>query len=144
MMNLINCERCGFMIKKLKKFLLGAFAMFLLTSSACTKTLSFTNITPKEALELLKGDKKAVLIDVRTEEEFRIVRIPGSILIPDYEIKDKIANAVPDKDTPVILYCRSGNRSAKAAKVLVEMGYTKVFDLGGIIDWPYDTEGDEI
>ncbi len=134
------------MIKKIKKILMGVFATLLVTiiTVACTKTLSFTNITPKEALELLKGDKKAVLIDVRTEEEFKIIRIPGSILIPDYEIKDKIADVVPDKKTPVIIYCRSGNRSAKAAKVLSDMGYTKVFDLGGIIDWPYDTEGDEI
>jgi rhodanese-related sulfurtransferase len=138
-------EKGDFMIvKKIKKFLLGTFAMFLFASAACTKPLSFTNISPKEALELLKGDKKAILIDVRTEEEFRLIRIPGSILIPDYEIRDKIIDIVPDKNTPVILYCRSGNRSAKAAKVLADMGYTKVFDLGGIIDWPYDTEGDEI
>ena len=108
------------------------------------KTSFFTNISPKEALELLKGDKKAILIDVRTEEEFRLIRIPGSILIPDYEIRDKIIDIVPDKNTPVILYCRSGNISAKAAKVLEDMGYTKVYDLGGIIDLPYDTEGDEI
>lgn len=132
------------MIKKMKKVLLGAFATFLITSTACTKTLPFTTITPKEALELLKGEKNAVLIDVRTEEEFKTIRIPGSILIPNTEIKEKIANVVPDKDTPVILYCRSGNRSAQAAKVLTGMGYTKVFDLGGIINWPYDTEGDEI
>lgn len=131
-------------MKRIKRFFSGAFAMFLLAFAACTKSVSFVKITPKDALELLKGEKKAILIDVRTEEEFRIIRIPGSILIPDYEIRDKIANVVPDKDTPVILYCRSGNRSAKAAKTLADMGYTKVFDLGGILDWPYDTEGDEI
>lgn len=131
-------------MKRIKKLLPGAFAMFLLTFAACTKPVSFVKITPKDALELLKGEKKAILIDVRTEEEFRIIRIPGSILIPDYEIRDKIVNVVPDKDTPIILYCRTGNRSAKAAKTLADMGYTKVFDLGGILDWPYDTEGDEI
>lgn len=65
------------------------------------------------------------------------------MLIPDYEIQDKIADVVPDKDTTVIIYCRSGNRSRSAANKLIDMGYTKVFDLGGIIDWPYDTEGDD-
>ena len=94
-------------------------------------------------MDVIKGNSKAVLIDVRTPEEFRILRIPGSILIPDYEIKDKIADVVPDKDTTIIVYCRSGNRSRNAAKTLIEMGYTRVFDLGGIIDWPYDTDGDD-
>jgi phage shock protein E len=130
--------------KKIKKILPFVLAMLLLASAACTKSLSFKKISPKAALELLKGEKKAVLIDVRTDEEYRIIRIPGSILIPDYEIKDKIADVVPDKDTPIILYCRTGRRSANAAKILVEMGYTMVFDLGGIVDWPFDTEGDEI
>jgi len=113
-----------------------------LTTFACSKRISFIKITPQDAIDLLKGDKKAVLIDVRTEEEYRLIRIPGSILIPDYEIREKIENIVPDKNTPIILYCRTGNRSANAAKILVEMGYTKVFDLGGIVDWPFDTEGD--
>ena len=131
-------------IKKLKKFFPVSLIASLLALTACTKLTSFIKITPKDALDLLKGDKKAVLIDVRTEEEYRLIRIPGSLLIPDYEIREKIENAVPDKNTPIILYCRTGNRSAKAAKILVEMGYTKVFDLGGIMDWPYDTEGDDV
>lgn len=128
----------------LRKLLLILFSVFLLSFTACGKTISHTNISPKDALDVIKGDSKAVLLDVRTPEEFRVLRIPGSVLIPDYEIKDKIASAVPDKDTTIIVYCRSGNRSRTAAKELIDMGYTKVFDLGGIIDWPYDTEGDEV
>jgi rhodanese-related sulfurtransferase len=129
-------------VHRLKKIMLGLLGIFLLFFSACGKTISYTNISPKDALDVIKGDNKAVLIDVRTPEEFSVIRIPGSLLIPDYEIKDKIADVVPDKDTTIIVYCRSGNRSRSAAKTLIDMGYTKVFDLGGIIDWPYDTEGD--
>lgn len=128
---------------KVRKLLLGLFGISLLSFSACGKTISYTNISPKDALGVIKGDSKAVLIDVRTPEEFQVIRIPGSVLIPDYEIEEKIADAVPDKDTTVIVYCRSGNRSRTAAKKLIDMGYTRVFDLGGIIDWPYDTEGDD-
>lgn len=128
---------------KLRKLLLGLFGISLLSFTACGKTISYTNISPKDAVDVIKGDSEAVLIDVRTPEEFRVVRIPGSVLIPDYEIQDKIADVVPDKDTTVIIYCRSGNRSRSAANKLIDMGYTKVFDLGGIIDWPYDTEGDD-
>ncbi len=130
-------------MNRMKKLILGLCSISLISFTACGKTISYTNISPKDAVDVIKGDSEAVLIDVRTPEEFRVVHIPGSVLIPDYEIKDKIAEVVPDKDTTVIIYCRSGNRSRHAAKVLIDMGYTKVFDLGGIIDWPYDTEGDE-
>lgn len=131
-------------IKIAKKFLPLTLAVFLLIFASCSKRISFLKITPKDALDLLKGDKKAVLIDVRTEEEYRLIRIPGSLLIPDYEIREKFEKAVPDKNTPIILYCTDGTRSANAAKILVEMGYTKVFDLGGILDWPYDTDGEDV
>lgn len=130
-------------MKKIRKLLLWLFVVSIFSFIGCAKTISYTNISPEDALDLLKGDSKPILIDVRTPEEFQILHIPGSVLIPDYEIKDKIADVVPDKETTVIIYCRSGNRSRKAAKELIGMGYTKVFDLGGIINWPYDTEGDE-
>jgi phage shock operon rhodanese PspE len=130
-------------MKITKIIIIGTISLLLFGFTACTKNINFTNISPKDALELLKGDKDAVLIDVRTPEEFQVVRIPGSILVPDYEIKDKISEVVPDKNAAVIVYCRSGRRSSAAAKELINMGYTKVFDLGGITNWPYDTEGDE-
>ncbi|MGI6084707.1 MAG: rhodanese-like domain-containing protein [Acetivibrionales bacterium] len=135
-------ERRDYM-KKTKKMLLWIFGASLLSILGCAKVIGYTNISPKDALELIKGGSKPILIDVRTPEEFRVLRIPGSVLIPDYEIKDRITDVVPDKETTIIVYCRSGNRSRKAAKELINMGYTKVFDLGGIIDWPYDTEGDD-
>lgn len=128
----------------MKKIILviGVLSLFILVLSACAKTGSFAVISPQDTLELLKKDTGAILIDVRTPEEHQALRIPGSVLVPDYEINEKIEEVVPDKNTTVIIYCRSGNRSAKAAKTLVEMGYTKVFDLGGIINWPYETEGE--
>jgi rhodanese-related sulfurtransferase len=136
-------ERRDYM-RKTRKILLGIFGVSLLSFIGCGKVISYTNISPKDALNLLKGDSKPILIDVLTPEEFQVLRIPGSVLIPDYEIKDRIADVVPDKEATIIVYCRSGNRSRKAAKELIDMGYTKVFDLGGIIDWPYDTEGDDV
>lgn len=74
-----------------------------------------------------------LLIDVRTREEFASGHIAGAINIPVEEIGGRL-NEVPD-DKPVVLYCRSGNRSAQAANILVGAGYTGVYDLGGIIDW---------
>lgn len=74
-----------------------------------------------------------LLIDVRTPQEFADGHIAGAINIPVEEIGGRL-NEVPD-DKPVVLYCRSGNRSAQAANILVGAGYTGVYDLGGIIDW---------
>jgi phage shock protein E len=84
-----------------------------------------------------------ILLDVRTEEEFQELRIDGAILIPDDQIGAKVQKQLPDKDTTILVYCRSGRRSANAAKELVQMGYAGIYDFGGIIDWPYDTVSGE-
>jgi phage shock operon rhodanese PspE len=128
---------------RLKTLLISLLGLSLFSFSSCSASInSVTNISPKDALELIKGNSNAVLIDVRTPDEHKSMRIPGSILIPVDEIKEKIADVVPDKNTTIIVYCRSGKRSTTAAKTLMEMGYNRVLNLGGIIDWPYDTEGD--
>jgi len=73
------------------------------------------------------------LVDVRTAEEFSAGYIPGAINVSLQELQQKM-NCIP-KDKPVIVYCRSGNRSAFAANMLMQAGYTEVYDLGGIIEW---------
>lgn len=96
-------------------------------------------IDAEGAKALLDSDKGAVLLDVRTEEEFKAGHIPGAILLPYSDINDKTAVAVlPTKETAVIVYCRSGRRSSIAAGTLRNLGYTNVWDLGAISDWPYD------
>lgn len=95
------------------------------------KTISF------EEMERLISTSKIsnyVILDVRTEEEYKEGRIKNSILIPDYEIEN-VLNKVPDKDTYIFVYCRSGNRSKKAAVKLNNMGYKNVYDAGGIISY---------
>jgi rhodanese-related sulfurtransferase len=80
-----------------------------------------------------------ILLDVRTDSEYREAHIPGSRLIPDYEISARAASELPDKNAVILVYCRSGHRSAGAARNLAKMGYTKIYDLGGIMNWPYET-----
>ena len=86
----------------------------------------------------LKTDS-SVIVDVRTKEEYKTGHVPGSILIPDYEI-DKISSYVKDKNIIIFVYCRSGNRSKIASEKLIGMGYKNVYDVGGIIDYPYELE----
>ena len=80
-----------------------------------------------------------ILLDVRTEQEYQEKHIPGAILIPVQEIENRATSELPDKNVVIFVYCRSGARSANAAKILVGKGYTHIYDIGGIIDWPYET-----
>lgn len=103
---------------------------------------AYQQITPEQAKEKMAQEDTYILLDVRTEEEFAQERIEGAVLIPDSEIKDQAEVQLTDKDAIILVYCRSGRRSELAAKELIRMGYTKVYDFGGIIDWPYDTVRD--
>ncbi len=102
------------------------------------EAISFQSITPEEAMQRLDSDEEIVLLDVRTPEEYAEGHIPESHLIPLQTLEKEAPLQLADKDVPIFVYCRSGNRSLEAAKILVELGYTQVYDLGGIIDWPYD------
>lgn len=77
--------------------------------------------------------KQHVLLDVRTPEEFATGHIPGAVNISVETLASHL-DEVPT-DQPVVVYCRSGNRSAQAADILTSAGYKSVYDLGGILTW---------
>lgn len=87
-----------------------------------------------EGLQKFRETENAVLVDVRTKEEYAERKIEGSINLPLDEIL-KITSVVPDKSTPVFLHCRSGKRSGKAQKILSSMGYTNAENIGGIMNY---------
>lgn len=105
-----------------------------------TRAIGYADIKPEDAKKRLDSEKDIILLDVRTLEEYTEKHIPGSLLIPVDEIEKKAGSMLKDKNAPIFVYCRSGNRSVTASKALVSMGYTKVYNLGGIISWPYATE----
>jgi len=97
----------------------------------------YKKITPKEAYEKM-NQEEVIVLDVRTVSEYSQGHIENSVLLPVDEIKTKATSVLPDKDAVILVYCRSGNRSFYATKDLLELGYTNVYDFGGIISWPYD------
>ena len=99
---------------------------------------AYEKITPAQALELMDGD--AIILDVRTSEEYATGHVPGAMLLPVDDILAGKTESLPDKEALILVYCRSGNRSKTASNALVEAGYTQIKDFGGIIDWPYDVE----
>ena len=126
----------------MKKYLIIVFMCFILIVSGCSdnekivddsKTNS-TIITGAEAKEKITDG--AVLLDVRTKEEFAENHINGAILLPLSEINaSSVEKIIPDKTVEIIVYCRSGNRSGQAVDVLHDLGYENVYDLGSINNW---------
>ena len=98
----------------------------------------YHEISFRGAHELLEKEPDARFFDVREEEEYDAGHAAGAELFPLGTIdEESAAERIPDPDTPVLLYCRSGARSFQAALKLVSLGYTRVYDLGGLNGWPY-------
>jgi len=140
----------------MKKFLsIFALALSALTLSACAAPAAVAEPTPTSApvveyKKISAADAKAridsgdelIILDVRTQEEFDAGHIANAILVPNETIIDKQPDLLPDLNAEILVYCRSGNRSAQAANKLIAIGYTNVVDFGGIIDWPYEVVTD--
>ena len=101
----------------------------------------YQQITAEEAKEMIDTLDDEIILDVREQEEYDTKHIPDAILLPVGMIDEDTAEGViPEKDSVVLVYCRSGNRSKTAYNKLAQLGYTQVYEFGGINDWPYETE----
>lgn len=115
----------------MKKKIISLLVCILLLT-ACDGN-GYKTIDSNVAMELINND--AIVIDVRESNEYDTGHIEGSINIP----VSNISSINYDKDTNIILYCASGMRSANAAKELINLGYTNVYNLdGGLINWGFD------
>lgn len=103
-----------------------------------SKKTEYSKISPEEAKKIMDDGGDHIILDVRTEQEFNEEHIKDALLIPNESIEDRAERELTDKDQLILLYCRSGVRSADAANKLIQLGYTNVHDFGGIIDWEYD------
>ncbi|RMA93024.1 rhodanese-like domain-containing protein [Hydrogenothermus marinus] len=100
-------------------------------------SFAYENLNPKQFYNLLNKTKDAILLDVRTPQEFyQEGHIPNANLIPVQLFKYIFLAGKGIKERPVFVYCRSGNRSAIASKLLEKWGVKKVYNLnGGILNW---------
>ena len=126
------------------KRMLSAVLATLLLFSGCggnsMKENSYQQITQETAKEMM-DTQDVVVLDVREQYEFDAGHIPGAMLLPVGTItKDTAASVIDDLDTVVLVYCRSGNRSKTASQALADIGYTNVYEFGGINTWPYEVE----
>ena len=101
---------------------------------------SYTHISQEEAKRVMDEEDDIVILDVRTKEEYDGGHIKDAICIPNETIDEKVSETLKDKNQKILVYCRSGRRSVQAAEKLVALGYTKIYEFGGIIDWIYGVE----
>ena len=125
----------------MKKILYILMIVLLISCTVNNKEeITVNKITSDQALEDFNSKKGYIIVDVRTKQEFDEAHIPGAINIPNEEITDTKPELLPDLNQDIYIYCRSGNRSNQAAIKLIRMGYTNIYDFGGIIDWKGDIE----
>jgi len=94
---------------------------------------NFESIDAKTAITLLENDDNVSLLDVRTIEEYKEGHLRDAKLIPLQTLSDNLTMLKADKDKKIIVYCRSGNRSVAASRILESHGFTPLNVKGGII-----------
>ena len=102
------------------------------------ETMTYTQIAQERAKELMASETNYLIVDVRRQDEFDEGHIPGAICIPNESIGDERPEALPDLEQLLLVYCRSGRRSKEAAQKLADLGYTNIYEFGGILDWTGD------
>lgn len=125
------------MVKNLRVLLaLAVVGTLALTACSSATATSVETASAQDASSVLAENSEAVVLDIRTPEEFAGPRIDGAVNIDFYaaDFADQIAAL--DRDTTYVVYCRSGNRSGQARGVFEELGFADVTEVaGGILAW---------
>ena len=105
------------------------------SNSGVTAEQSYRQISQEEAKKMMTRDDGHIVLDVRRQDEYDAGHIPGAVLIPNESIGTEPPAELPDTEQIILIYCRSGNRSKQAAQKLFDLGYTNVYEFGGISTW---------
>lgn len=100
----------------------------------------YKSISMEDAKEVFAIPGNYIILDVRRADEYAEGHIPGAINVANEDIGDEQPAELPDLDQVIFVYCRSGRRSKKASEKLAALGYTNIYDFGGIIDWDGEIE----
>ena len=117
-------------MKKILTVLLG------LSLFGCSSKANYNQIDGQSALDMMNNETDYIIIDVRTESEYQQGHIKNAINIPNESIDESVSEILTDKDQLLLVYCRSGNRSKQASEKLAKLGYSNIYEFGGISDFP--------
>lgn len=124
----------------MKKVVILIISLILMVGCSDNETtkIGYKTITTKEAYDIMNTSVDITIIDVRTNSEYESGHIKNAINIPLDEIENSIDAFVSDKERTILVYCKSGSRSELASEKLLSLGYTNVYNFGGINNWPYE------
>ena len=110
------------------------------SSDSAQATSAYKHIDQETAMQMMAEESGYVIVDVRRQDEYDAGHIPGAILIPNESIGKERPKELSDLDQTILIYCRTGNRAGQAAQKLADMGYTNVYEFGGIETWTGEIE----
>lgn len=127
----------------IRNFLVGLIMILAMAMSGCGGK-DYGHMTHEEAQRLIAADQNVIVLDVREPDEYEKKHIADAVLLPVEELREGNFSALPDKEQTILIYCWTGRRAEDAAAILVENGYTKVYEMGGIVDWKGSVVGTDI
>lgn len=119
----------------MKRLLVLLVAALVMLAGCSAGSAAYKQISQTEAKQMMQQNNGYVIVDVRRQDEFDSGHIKDAILIPNESITDQKPSELPDLNQVILIYCRSGNRSKQAAQKLADMGYTNIYEFGGINTW---------
>ena len=128
----------------MKKYIIILVSVIMIMGlTGCEKKdMSYKEISMEEAVAIMATEENYIILDVRTTEEFAEKHIPNAINIPNETIGSEELAELPDKNQLILVYCRSGNRSKQASEKLAALGYTNIYEFGGINNWTGELENE--
>ncbi len=127
----------------IRNFLVGLIMILAMAMSGCGGK-DYGHMTHEEAQRLIAADQNVIVLDVRKPDEYEKKHIANAVLLPIEELREGNFSKLPDKEQTILIYCWTGRRAEDAAAILVENGYTKVYEMGGIVDWKGSVVGTDI
>ena len=124
----------------MKKFFLIICAALLI--AGCGN--NYKHLSHEDAKIMIESNPDAIVLDVRTKEEYGRKHIPNALLVPIDNLSNGDFSKLPDKDATILIYCWTGRRAEDAAQILIEHGYKNVYEFGGIVDWNGSISGKDL
>ena len=130
-------------MKKIFAFLM-IFIVALCAGCGGEKIIPYKSLPQSEAVRVMAEKPDAIVLDVRTVDEYEKKHIPNAKSVPLEEFQNGNFSSLPDKNATILIYCWTGRRAQDAAQILVDKGYKNVYEFGGMVDWTGPVEGTEL
>lgn len=126
----------------MNKFFFVALALICMIFTGCEN--DFKQISHDEAKQIIAENPGAIILDVRTKEEYEKKHIPNALNVPIDDLRAGDFSALPDKNKIILAYCWTGRRAEDSLKILFDNGYKNIYNFGGLVDWEGEVEVSEV